>query len=282
MRGKRSKSLFDVDKHTLEFSPGQLVMAICTILLLGLVSFLVGVLVGRHDHSYTDARLFSLGDERTAEERSSHGADREPEGEGVQVSPRPIGLPGDSTGDGRVRSTELPAPPGLSADARQRDATPRPSRGREREPVPPAFEDANDAPEESEPAEEPEEPAEDPEEPDEPEEESTPPEDEVEESLDIEPLTVDDEESPASASGPYSIQVVAYSAADRTKAAAYAREIQSRTNINTQVAQSEDGQHLRIFVGSYPDRESAERVLEELKDKDGFEESFVRTRSNAS
>lgn len=263
-RKNRNSSLFDQDKHTLEFSPGQLVLAICTVLLLGLVCFLAGVVVGRYDDSYTNASLFMR--DTTAQQEEEQVAQREePEeedpdeeefvmGEGRQVSPRPIIEPPDNRTQPRV--TDLPSPFGNELDTREEE---------------PARDEPDDAPEP-------------PEEPDAPEDNGQPEDDEFA----FEPLSPSDDLSlgdalaMAAEGGPFTIQVISYTAGDRALAEAYAEDIAEDIGYEPTLSLSEDGAFIRVFVGAFPDQEIARAAMEKLQEMEEFEDSFVRRRPNAT
>ncbi len=258
-RKQRNRGVFDQDTHTLEFSPGQLVLAICTVLLLGLVCFLAGVVVGRYDDSYTNASLFmrdttaEQGDDTQVAGRAEPDEDtavRQPVGEGRQVSPRPIIEPPETRPQAPVRDPFRP-PSGNEMNARDEE---------------PARDEAEDAPE---PPEEPDGPGED-------------------EEFDFQPLSPRDDLSLGEArelareGGPYTIQVISYTAGDRSMAEAYAEGITEETGLEPTLSLSEDGAFLRVFVGAFPDQEMARTAMERLQEMEKFEDSFVRRRPNAS
>ncbi len=258
-RKKHRPSLFDQDKHTLEFSPGQLVLAICTVLLMGLVCFLAGVVVGRYDDSYTNATLFMRDtaprqEEEQVAQREEQDEQEELAGEGRQVSPRPIIEPPDEQ--------ELSGMPSG---------------------VTPFGDTVEEIPAPEEPEEEPAAPDE-PEEPDEPDE----PDEEPEEEFAFEPLSPSDEGTAeavldsASEGGPYTIQVISYSAGDRALAEDYAEGIEDETGHEPTLSVSEDGAFIRVLLGAFPDQETARAAVETLQQLEKFEDSFVRRRPNAS
>ena len=58
---KKKKSGFaDQEKHTLEFTPAQLIGAICTLMVFGLVCFLLGGVVNKFDSSHAPKRAVAV------------------------------------------------------------------------------------------------------------------------------------------------------------------------------------------------------------------------------
>ena len=262
-RKKRNPSLFDQDKHTLEFSPGQLVLAICTVLLMGLVCFLAGVVVGRYDDSYTSATLFMRDTTPQQEEEPVQVAEREDQeeddsddaqemvGEGTQVSPRPFVEHPDEQ--------DQPSMPDR--------VTPFVNAGEE-------VSAPSDDDEVSAPGEEPEEPPEADEEP--------------EEEFAFEPLTPTDELTAedvldsAAEGGPYTIQVISYTAGDRALAEEFAQDMEEETGYAPTLSVSENGAYVRVLLGAFPDSETARAAMETLQELEKLEDGLVLRRPNTS
>jgi len=78
------------------------------------------------------------------------------------------------------------------------------------------------------------------------------------------------------AAGPfYSIQLIAFSKANRAKAEAYAKEVRENAGLDVELESSTDGEYIRVFVGRYADRESALKACRELQKQERFSKIFV-------
>lgn len=279
---KRNTSVFDQDKHTLEFSPGQLVLAICTVLLLGLVCFLAGVVVGRYDDSYTNASLFMR--DTTAQQEDEQIAQREEPEEGDSDEEDPV------AGEGRqVSPRPLIEPPDTQTQPRLTDGSPAQrggGNGAEEAGTPPEQEPEEDPASADKPSQADEEPDEEPAAPDErpePEEDEEPEGESAFEPLSpTDDLTAEAVLDRAAEGGPYTIQVISYTAGDRALAEDYAEGIEEETGHEPTLAVSEDGAYIRVLVGAFPDEETAQAVMQQLQELEKFEDSFVRRRPHAS
>ncbi|MFP4172757.1 MAG: SPOR domain-containing protein [Candidatus Hydrogenedentota bacterium] len=264
----------------MEFSPGQLVLAICTVLLLGLVCFLTGVVVGRYDDSYTNASLFMR--DTTAQQEDEQIAQREEPAEGDSDEEDPM------AGEGRqVSPRPLVEPPGSQTRPRVTDRSRAQRNGGNGE------EEAGESPD---PEDDPESTAEPSQADEEPDEESTAPgerpepeeDEEAGEGSAFEPFSPTDELTAeamldeAAEGGPYTIQVISYTAGDRALAEDYAEGIEEETGHEPTLAVSEDGAYIRVLIGAFPDQETARAVMQQLRELEKFEESFVRRRPDAS
>ncbi|MFO7976317.1 MAG: SPOR domain-containing protein, partial [Candidatus Hydrogenedentota bacterium] len=73
----------------------------------------------------------------------------------------------------------------------------------------------------------------------------------------------------------YSIQLIAFSKANRDKAKAYAKEVRESAGLDVEVEDSSNGEYVRVFVGRYADRASALRACRELQKQEQFSKVFV-------
>ena len=78
--------------------------------------------------------------------------------------------------------------------------------------------------------------------------------------------------------GLYTIQLVALSSATRKEQGLAMKKKLEAEGLQPEVLMSKDGARVTVVVGSYPDRQSAQAACNELRKKNGFSGSFVRTR----
>lgn len=96
------------------------------------------------------------------------------------------------------------------------------------------------------------------------------------EKIELPPETVSVDSPPKDTGKPfYSIQLIAFSKANRAKAEAYAKEVRESAGLDVEIDDSSEGQYVRVFVGRYADRESALRACQELKKQERFSKVFV-------
>ena len=96
------------------------------------------------------------------------------------------------------------------------------------------------------------------------------------EKIELPPETVSAGSPPKDAGKPfYSIQLIAFSKANRAKAEAYAKEVRETAGLDVEIDDSSKGEYVRVFVGRYADRESALRACQELKKQERFSKVFV-------
>ncbi len=73
----------------------------------------------------------------------------------------------------------------------------------------------------------------------------------------------------------YSIQLIAFSSANRAKAEAYAKDVRENAGLDVELETSPDGKLIRLYVGRYADREGAAKACLELKKQERFSQAFV-------
>jgi hypothetical protein len=313
----KSKPARGPQKPAAQFTSNQLIIAICVFLIVALICFCLGVLVGRYETASTrvkEARsvepLLPAAPPQPLPKRET------PLGpEGVQESPRPVvmpfapaktpGFPGSPTGGTTApgpRSSEHPAPPKPAAPTGATASGPPAGAEAASKPVQeekpgakpesaPAAEAASPvaAPSPAQPAPPVSAPGAPPE-PSKPAETAAPapttPEEKTKEVLPVPaapslpPVPAKPEKAEASKApkGTYSIQVAAFSGPNRQKAAdEYKRRLEANSDLKAELVAFEDN-HVRLFVGNYPDKDTADKACAELKKRAGFADSFVRRR----
>jgi cell division septation protein DedD len=79
--------------------------------------------------------------------------------------------------------------------------------------------------------------------------------------------------------GAYAVQVASFSGSKRKEnAEVFKKRLEANAGLKADLVPSEDDKMVRVFVGNYPDRESAVKACEELKKRAGFAGSFVKRR----
>jgi len=263
----------------IEFTPGQMIIAICTLIVFGLVCFMLGVLVNKLDSSVApDVAAIT----ETEAAPGPATAQDTPAPRTQQTSP----LPPESLRGGvasRNQTADRPdpsqprtvAPPSANRRAEAPEPTPRPALPVSPEPpAPPVLEPPVDEPiEEASASPEPESP------------DPTPaPEGRVLENADL--LTLDEPEQPASTPGPsapaagetaYGVQVASVSAEREEQARRALADAERVANHKGQLVPSDDGRMLRLVVGSFADRAEATRLMESMRQHRQYESCFVQT-----
>jgi len=83
----------------------------------------------------------------------------------------------------------------------------------------------------------------------------------------------------ATGKGTYTIQVASFSGAKRKEnAESFKKRLEANAGLQADIVPSEDDKMTRVFVGNYPDRETAVKACEELKKRAGFAGSFIKRR----
>lgn len=239
-----------------------------SILILIMLVFILGVLVGRYDRM-AEPRA----QEMDIEMPGNRVAARPIQGEGVQTSPR---LPVRSSSGAettpsepryvKVPSYEVAAPEGgnqTSPEPGTASATPPPSPDSQNQQPPgtvvtsqpPAVIPATPAPPPAQPAA----PA------------PAPP---VQQPA----STGQGPGSDASGLPNYGVQLRSFGAENRQQAEAFQRQLSTQHGINADLVASPDGKYLRAIVGSFPDRESADASRVELSKNKEFADAFVQVR----
>ena len=239
-RTRKPKSVLDRELHTAEFTSGQLVIAICGLLIAALLCFLLGVLVGRYERNTEDRMLV----QQIADESATPDL--------AQQTPKTVPAP-------------APAPAPTSAPPPARPQTPPPA-----PPTPPAEPPAREtAPAESVPAPQAQPREEEPPIliaplPDPPARPTPPP-------APAAPPPAPRPEPTPSAGPRYGIQVAAFG--DAANAQRALQRLKENAELEADLVQS--GQWVRIVVGNYARREDADRALEQLRQRAGFRDSYV-------
>jgi cell division protein FtsN len=324
----RTRSRNTDDEPIIQLTRGQMVLAVCGLLIGALIFYLLGVVTSRLEPMFSKSQT---------QQQTSHvlpapdvpGPSKPPQvdqrrkrpaPEGVQASPRTDVVAGNHEHDQarharEVRTddgaplTRVPAPVGLSDTPASREVL----EAEVKAPVPEKQATPANKPKRVElsPSKETEKPAdisseklEDKSKTTETgkkrEEISPKPAVKSEESVQTEPapskqpeaekkteLTIDaiepspDEAVPSSSSPKeagqsfYSIQLIAFSKANRSKAEAYANQIRESTGLDVELEDASDGKYVRVFVGRYKDRQSALKACRELQKQERFSKVFV-------
>ena len=244
-----------------------------SILILIMLFFILGVLVGRYDRT-----IEPRAEEVDIEMPDQRVAARPVQGEGVQTSPRlPVRTSsGTETTPGEPRYVKVPsyevAAPEDGTQTTAASATPPPSVTPQiQQPAesvvptqPPSVSPATQSPPPTQPAQ-PVTPA------PAPPPATAPP---------VQQPVSTGQNSGSSASGlpNYGVQLRSFGAENRRQAEAFQLELSSQHGIKADLVASPDGKYLRAIVGSYPDRDSADASRIELSKIKEFADAFVQVR----
>lgn len=78
--------------------------------------------------------------------------------------------------------------------------------------------------------------------------------------------------------GKFGIQLVAFRGDDRrTSADALKQKLKTNAGLNAEVIPSPDDQNYRVIVVGYPDKQSAEKALNDVRTKTGFKDAFIKS-----
>ncbi|MDX9976133.1 MAG: SPOR domain-containing protein [FCB group bacterium] len=283
---RRPKTLIEAERHSLEFTSGQLIIAICGLLFLWLVGFLMGVMAGRLEFGSSLAEGKTPGGvTQTASTKDLKAATT---AKPVEAKDKPA-------------VKEIPAPPAAKpVEAKPAEAV-KPATPAETKPAPAAKPDTEvkyvterpdrptvaatqtqaeaKAPEAPKPAEAP---------PAAPVAETPKVEAKAEEKpgtkeeTPAEPAKTEvakEEEAPkaAKSSGKtYTVQVFSVKAKNRSNADEYVSLLKQNSGQTAEVVKSKDGKHYNVVIGRFQDRKAAEEKRDELKKKAGFADCIVR------
>ena len=82
----------------------------------------------------------------------------------------------------------------------------------------------------------------------------------------------------APVSGKFGIQLVSFRGEDRRASAEALKErVKKNSGLNAEVIPSPDDQNYRVVVVGYPDKQSAEKVLGDVRTKTGFKDAFIKS-----
>ena len=297
----REKGPSDRGTPRSELTSNQLIIGICLFLVAAMVCFMLGVVVGKFEgkpgpsaqRGPSRPALPALRTEDTARESAGRDADREDaRGEGTQAYPRSVSLPtvepaperpplpsraavelGQPTapekGPPEVRLSELPEPGDAAAvsppsvgEVEQAQAGPESAAREDRV---------------AEPAEVPDEAA---------RADRGAPSVEPTDEASTETLLAPAAELSSVAKPPattpskdgFGVQVAAFSGPNRQGLAeGYKERLEDNSELKAVLLVSEDGQYVRVVVGGYPDRQTAAQVRDELRQRAGFRDCFVRS-----
>lgn len=296
----RNRARTGKEQPALQLTSYQLVMAICALLLLMCVLFIAGILVQRFtSESPADAVAANELPERASEPAPTTPLPRQ--GEGRQLSPRPVVLPpggetssssasSSATAEKRSESNAkyIPAPP--PRRTRNDEVVSKPDITPEKAETAPATQAT--APE-SQPAVAPTTPTkpEAPSEPSAPSVAGTPPTPaEVPEELPkpeatpaaTEPQataggTAEGQSTSAAAAGPFTIQVASFDSNNLERAKRFKSETEDATDFTVNLVPAADGAYVRAYIGEYKERGAADAARDEMRKMKGFEDCFVKS-----
>ena len=280
----------------------QRVVGICAILVYGLICFLVGVLVGRHDPSF-DTRQTAAVVKPKPEARPLAPPAPRSELRGEQKSPQPVVMPTAAPPAGHPadagapeahsampRVTERPAP--------KRAELPGHVKTPQEAPEKPSANDTAGKPAVQGPAKPKDTPTPAPSKKPVaaglPKGEATQvgPKAQAKPAAPTPATTQTPGKTPPPASttlpkpsapppagkGAYVIQVASFSSSNRGQAEDARRRLSAHANLTAELVTSEDGKYVRVIVGNYPDLKTAEKARDALRERKGFADCFVRRR----
>jgi len=276
-RGKSSR-----EKPALQLTSYQLVMAICTLLLLGCILFVAGILVQRFSEDGPAAKVAERTDSPRTKGLASGVDTARPPTEGVQVEPRPVILPSDSqkanssaartVKDRESGAKYIPAPPPRRDSVKKETpSVASPEAAKEKA----ASETKTDTPAMTVPAVAPPEPPVAPKEP-------MPEETELAKNSEETPAAPPAQPKPevsARAAGPYTIQLASFDSGNLDRAKRFKSETEEAMDLTVNLIPSSDGKHIRAFVGDYADRSAADQARDAMRKVKGFEDCFVKSLS---
>lgn len=281
---KKKSSFANQEKHTLEFTPAQLIGAICTLMVFGLLCFLLGVVVNKFDSAHAEKRAVAVA-------RDEEPQPATPVREGKQTTPRldvvkipsstsstpPKNNPATSTvprKDDTIRP--VPLPPAKESPAKEASkeptqvATASPVKSVELPPMGPTA-TPGPAPAKSETpvAPSPAKP-----------ETAVAPKPAAEVSA-PEPKAAPSAAPPSNETlspekDNYAIQVAAYSPSNRAKAEQFRALLEKQLKMTARLVTSKDGKWIRVMVGSFPDAASAQSKQAEMKQIKQFKDCMVK------
>lgn len=267
-------------RRQIEFTPGQMLIAICTFIAFGLVCFMLGILVTR-----LDSTLAPIEDEPTEQTAAAPILNREPQAQPAPAAPdvpRPqqsSPTPPENLRDQVASRNETPAP-GQPRTVAPPPATRRPAPPTQPAPPttpPPALPEAPPPPQPpAEPIEEPiaEDPAATP------PPEAPPAADTPRVLENVEPLTPEPPAPPAeprTGTAAFGVQIASVSIDRRDQAQRALSDAERRVGQSGRLVPTADGRMLRIIVGDFSDRAEATRLMESMRNESQFESCFVQS-----
>ena len=253
-RSQKSKSVLDRDRYTADFTSGQLVIAICSLLLTALLCFLLGVVVGRYERGIERSRLAEVAQEAVAEVKEIPAPviaqpPPAPPKPVVQAVPAPVArveppVEPAPVPEAPVHVVQSGEPKPITAAPLPDEPTARPT---------PVVEPPAPAPT---PAPAPQ-PA------------AVPPAPAPQPAAAPAPAV-----SEASSGSRFGIQLAAFG--DMGNAQKARERLLKNSQLEADLVQA--GQWVRVIIGDYRDRKEAEAACEELKQKPGFRDCYVVAR----
>jgi septal ring-binding cell division protein DamX len=272
---RRGRALIEAERHSLEFTSGQLIIAICGLLLLWLAGFLMGVVAGRFDpfgskiaelteRAGAVATSAGQADKAKATDKTAgepaRNARRAPEGRKAVPAPKPA--------PAAVASANTPA--SRKSDGPARFISDRPSAAATQT-RPTVVPPAPPAPPQAEEPVAPPKPATETAKADGASKSS--PDPQAVASADkpsvatLPPLEIPAAQPAADAAkGKFTIQLISYRASNKKLADSFVGRL-NKEGLNVELTMSRDKRFYQVIYGSYPDRAAADKAREELIEK---------------
>lgn len=288
---RRPKTLIEAERHTLEFTSGQLIIAICGLLFLWLVGFLMGVMAGRVEFGASVADLASPAKAIEAPNAAPKTPDRDPAPKATKDQPKPTANRTASVAPAPSKPVSTPpqasaapaAPPKPAEETRKpvepkpdapRLVTDRPSRAatqtRDEAVAAPTAPAGAEPPNETPKAETTAVAKADTEAP-KPAASETPVQELAKEEL---PAPTKTGRAPSGKY--YTVQVFSVKSANKANAEEYITLLKQNSGLEGKLIQSGDKKLYQVIIGEFPSRKEAENLRDELKKRAGFADCIVR------
>ncbi|MCC6488546.1 MAG: SPOR domain-containing protein [Candidatus Hydrogenedentes bacterium] len=296
----KTKTRSPREEPALQLTSYQLVMAICSLLLVGCLLFVAGIMVNRYTGGTNQTQVSTLDETPPVTVPSAvvQPAGSGQRTEGVQVAPKPVTLPPDPSAGTQspgmtkppvVRDTSskyIPAPPPRRSTNTEPAAPPAPASGPAPKPAagqpvspqapvqpvvtPVVTESATPTADQAEPGPEAAAPMSD----------GTPPSATQETPAPVPettPQTTPQASTSAAPQAPFTVQVASFDADNLDRAKQFKKTIEDKTDYTVDLVPAKDGKRIRAFVGSYPDRAAADKARATLAKIKDFEGCFVKS-----
>ncbi|MCC6699631.1 MAG: SPOR domain-containing protein [Candidatus Hydrogenedentes bacterium] len=299
----KNKTRSPREEPALQLSSYQLVMAICSLLLVGCLLFVAGIMVNRYTGGTNQTQVSAL-DNTPPVNVPSAGTQPARSGErteGVQVAPKPVTLPPEPSAGASIPSTTkppvvrdtsskyIPAPPPRRSTGTEPSGTPTPTADTAAKPAAgqPASAQAPVQPVITPVVTEPATPSAG--------QETPSPAASVQAGGEMPPAGAGESPAPAAETAPettpttpqgnpsaapqapFTIQVASFDADNLDRAKQFKKAIEDKTDYTVDLVPAKDGKRVRAFVGSYPDRAAADKARAALAKIKDFEGCFVKS-----
>ena len=253
----------------IEFTPGQMIIAICTLIAFGLVCFMLGVLVNKLDTSF-GPETPTVATTEQAPLETPVAASPPPQQQTSPMPPEALRERVASRNESEVGQPRTVPPPSATRrpDPPAQSVAPPPARPIEPEPVDEADVELADPV------------IEDPE----PESPRTLIENEAPLTPETTRETTPEPQSPPSAAPAaapggtaYGVQIASLSTERQEQAQRALADAERAANQSGQLVRTEDGRFFRVIIGAFESRADATRLQERMRQQSQFEGCFVQT-----